>query len=81
VNLVEKNELVANPEEESDTSDAPAYLPTSAAKKNVAVLASFSKNFLPCLFNIFGTATEDQRPYLQQAIEAYLSITEPKVSQ
>ncbi|KAK5584111.1 hypothetical protein RB653_005718 [Dictyostelium firmibasis] len=42
--------------------------------KSVSV---FSKNYLPILFNIFPTSNQDQRYYILNAIEAFVSITDP----
>ena len=95
VNLIVKNRDFASPPKKSQDIEAtiesklsaetlpgilvPGYMSVDIAKKNISILASFSKNFLPCLFNVFSTASEDQIPFLQNAIEAYISITDTKV--
>ncbi len=51
----------------------------SLAQDHLKRLGEFSKNFLPLFFNVFGSATEDQRVYLRKTIKTFLSITEQKV--
>lgn len=71
--VIDNNKYVADGRTEQ-SDDA-----VKEAKANVAVLASFARNFLRCLFNVFGATSVENRPSVIKAIEAYVSITEASV--
>jgi hypothetical protein len=39
----------------------------------------FSKNFLPCLFNVYGATAVENRPFVIKAIEAFVAIADLSV--
>lgn len=89
-NRVALGELVApvlNGEDsiESPTVNKPAEERAKAlytektAKTNLAAIASFSRNFLPLLFNIFIAAPPEKRGVLQVTIGELASVSEKKV--
>jgi len=49
------------------------------ANFDTQAMASFSPNFLPILFNVYGTAPAGERAYLLSCIEAFISITDTNV--
>lgn len=71
--LIENNKYVADGRTEQGDEAV------SEAKTNVAAFASFSRNFLPCLFNVFGATAAENRPVVIKAIEAYVAITDAAV--
>lgn len=64
---------------DAENLDAEPTYDVEEAKKNVAAIAQFSKNFIPTLFNIFGPAPEDQKVFIHKTIGDYISITDAKV--
>ncbi|KAF2078694.1 hypothetical protein CYY_000065 [Polysphondylium violaceum] len=46
------------------------------AKELLKSVAIFSRNYLPILFNIFPTSNQDQRYFIINAIESFVSITD-----
>eukprot|EP01116_Phalansterium_solitarium_P021664 TRINITY_DN6825_c0_g1_i2.p1 TRINITY_DN6825_c0_g1~~TRINITY_DN6825_c0_g1_i2.p1 ORF type:complete len:1290 (+),score=619.19 TRINITY_DN6825_c0_g1_i2:80-3871(+) len=78
--LVERSRVLAFSEELPDFGRGLAVPTQAQGTENVAALAVFAKNFLPCLFNVFGASTAaDQHAAVQRAIEAYVSITDHKL--
>ena len=55
------------------------------AEEEKAVVARFSKNYLPILFNLYTSEEEEEeeeegvRQTLLQCVEAYVSITDPSL--
>eukprot|EP00250_Pteridium_aquilinum_P028638 c37528_g1_i1 orf=673-4578(-) len=49
------------------------------ARANISAIASFSKNFLPLLFNVFIAAPSEKRGMLQATIGELASISEKKI--
>ncbi|EGC37496.1 hypothetical protein DICPUDRAFT_149879 [Dictyostelium purpureum] len=70
---------------ESQQTKVSPYIPyrkthhTMSPERATQILNSvsvFSKNYLPILFNIFPTSNQDQRYFVLNAIEAFVSITD-----
>eukprot|EP01133_Synstelium_polycarpum_P004379 gene4379-5123_t len=51
-------------------------MPADKAIAAITAVAPYSRNFLPILFNIFPTSTQEQRGAILEAIEAYVSISD-----
>ncbi|KAH7365818.1 hypothetical protein KP509_18G047800 [Ceratopteris richardii] len=85
--LSEHVALDVDPEDSSGVSSvnksaeekARAYYTENIARENIAAIASYSKNFLPLLFNVFIAAPADKRGVLQSTIGAMASISEKKI--
>ncbi|MCO5571960.1 hypothetical protein L7F22_025711 [Adiantum nelumboides] len=58
---------------------AKALYTEDVSRANIATVASFSRNFLPLLFNVFIAAPSEKRGVLQSAIGDLASISQKKV--
>ncbi|KAJ5175912.1 uncharacterized protein N7482_001789 [Penicillium canariense] len=74
-NLVESNQAILTVESDEDDLILQRRITKSAAKKNIAHLASFASNLLAVLFNVYSQTLPHHRGYILQCINAYLSIT------
>ena len=60
----------------STQSSATLYIPD----EDRAILARFSKNYLPILFNLYTRSSEEvggERQAVLQCVRAYIAITDP----
>lgn len=53
--------------------------PPQKCQTTLAAIRMFSKNFLPCLFNVYGATAVENRPFVIKAIEAFVAIADPSV--
>lgn len=58
--------------------DAPAWLTADTAAAGVASVVSFTRNFLPILFNAFVAAPTAQRGAIAETVRAFASASEPE---
>eukprot|EP01114_Cavostelium_apophysatum_P014421 TRINITY_DN3742_c0_g1_i8.p1 TRINITY_DN3742_c0_g1~~TRINITY_DN3742_c0_g1_i8.p1 ORF type:complete len:1306 (+),score=473.82 TRINITY_DN3742_c0_g1_i8:83-4000(+) len=66
--------------ENADEDDSTAYnYDKKEAQQNVNAIAAFCKNFLPVMFNLYGVASDNHKSKLEEAIGAFVSISEPKL--
>jgi hypothetical protein len=58
--LIQQNRASLGESSEEDSTAQEGAIDADTAKANVAAMATFSKNFLPCFFNIYGVCFNEQ---------------------
>ncbi|KAL8902347.1 MAG: hypothetical protein Q9207_004768 [Kuettlingeria erythrocarpa] len=78
--LVESNREILAVEAADEEIQLRSRITKSTAQANLDHLATFAGNLLAVLFNVYSQTLPQYRGYILQCINAYLSITEEKVT-
>ncbi|KAK9864417.1 hypothetical protein WJX84_009705 [Apatococcus fuscideae] len=74
----DEEEQLPSAEDHASQQEAPAHFTPDVAKRNLATLRAFAKNWLPLLRNAFVNGSVEERAYIGPCISAYAAISEPQ---